>query len=337
MSRATLEDVARASGVSKATASYVLNNKPASFGLSPATVRRVLEESRRLNYRPDAVAQLLEAQKRNTLSVCVFSPWLHSQFSDFMVQVSAAIESAMQEQKLHADYRLYRAGELKKVCSAAKCRKYDACIILGTNAADDQFLSRSSAEFNNVILLNRNLPGFPCVYGDDRAVCEKMGERLIAGNFYRKYVLCYNESYSSRDELRKEGYRCFFDNRNDCRLEEFTLPKSGVDQQSMSELLARCGVHRVCYVFIRYVGAATLLNKALHDGIAVPERIGIVGYDQHSLLSKFLHPQLTTVEPQVLEMMRQTLNLARQLKIGEPAGNIVVPAEIIAGNSAIIK
>jgi DNA-binding LacI/PurR family transcriptional regulator len=279
----------------------------------------------------------LEAQKRNTLSVCVFSPWLHSQFSDFMVQVSAAIESAMREQKLHADYRLYRAGELKKVCSAAKCRKYDACIILGTNAADDLFLSKKAAEFNNVILLNRKLSGFPCVYGDDRAVCEKMGERLIAGNFYRKYVLCYNESYSSRDELRKDGYRRFFENCRDCHLEEFTFSKSGVDQQNMSDLLANFGTHRICYIFIRYVGEATLLNKALHDGIAVPERIGIVGFDQHSLLSKFLYPQLTTVEPRVYEMMGQALLLARKLKSGEDAGNSMVSAEIIAGNSAIIK
>ena len=123
MSRVTLEDVARASGVSKATASYVLNNKPASFGLSPATVRRVLEESRRLAYRPNEVAKLLEAQKRDALSICVFSPWLHSQFSDFMVQVSAAIESAMHEQKLHADYRLYKSGELKRALTPAKIRK----------------------------------------------------------------------------------------------------------------------------------------------------------------------------------------------------------------------
>ena len=337
MPRATLEDVARASGVSKATASYVLNNKPASFGLSPATVKRVLEESRRLNYRPDAVALLLEAQKRNALSICVFSPWLHSQFSDFMVQVSAAIESAMHEQKIHADYRLYKAGELKKVCSAAKCRKYDACIVLGTNAADDLYLSKNAAEFDNLILLNRNLAGFPCVYGDDSAVCEKMGERLLAGNFYRKYVLCYHESYSSRDELRKEGYRRVFGNCPNCSFDEFSFSKSGLEPLNMSELLERYGKHRVCYIFIRYIGAASLLNRALRDGIAVPERIGIVGYDQHSLLSKFLHPQLTTVEPRVLEMMRQALNLARQLKIGETAGNIVVPAEIIAGNSAIIK
>ena len=69
----------------------------------------------------------------------------------------------------------------------------------------------------------------------------------------------------------------------------------------------------------------------------MPERIGIVGYDQHSLLSKFLHPQLTTVEPHFFEMIRQALSLARALKSGEKPGDVVVSAEIIAGNSAIIK
>ena len=55
----TMEDVARACGLSKATVSYVLNNKRGMFQLSAATVRKVLEESRRLDYRPDQVARAL--------------------------------------------------------------------------------------------------------------------------------------------------------------------------------------------------------------------------------------------------------------------------------------
>ena len=150
-------------------------------------------------------------------------------------------------------------------------------------------------------------------------------------------MLCDSPAYSSRDALRKEGYCRAFDNCNDCSLEEYSFSKSVPLEQTVSELLARYGTHRVCYIFIRYIGAATLLNKALHQAIAVPERIGIVGYDQHSLLSKFLHPQLTTVEPRFFEMIRQALSLARTMKSGETPGNIVVSAEIIAGNSAIIK
>ena len=335
MSRATLEDVARASGVSKATASYVLNNKPASFGLSPATVRRVLDESRKLDYRPDAVARLLEAQKHNTLSICVFSPWLYSQFSDFMAQVSIAVKDAMQEQKLHADYRLYKAGELKKVCNAAKCRKYDACIVLGTNAADDLYLSKKVSELDNIILLNREVEGFPCVCGDDRAVCGKMAERLIAGNFYRKYILCSCDGYSNREALREEGYRKVFADHADIVLEKLEISRESME--NIPQLLQAHGTDRVCYIFTRYINAAKFLNTALRAGFAVPHNVGVVGYDNHSLLSNFLFPQLTTVEPHFFEMMSQALKLARKLKSGEKAGNAVIAAEIIAGNSAIIK
>ncbi len=337
MSRVTLEDVAKACGVSKATASYVLNNKPASFGLSAATVRRVLEVSRELNYRPDLVARLLESQKRNVLKICVFSPWLHSQFSDFMVQISAAVEAAMHEQKLSVEYRLYKSGELKKVLKSSLNRKYDACIISGTNESDNQFLIKRADELSNVILLNRNLEKIPCVYGTDMDICEEIGNKLIAGNFYSKYVICCNSAISNREKLRLDGYRKAFTNA-DVIWEEHVQPASGKNvKDEMKNIIVRHGSNRVCYCFLNYLSAAAMLNAAYHSGISIPSEIGIVGYDQHSLLKNFLVLQLTTVEPRVFEMMSQALRMARTLKSGEKINSVEVNAEIVAGNTAVIK
>jgi len=90
--KTTMEDVARTSGVSKATVSYVLNQKCSSLGLSSQTILKVLDASRKLHYRPDLVAVALSRQKSIPLSVLILSPWLHSQFSDFMAQVSRTLE-----------------------------------------------------------------------------------------------------------------------------------------------------------------------------------------------------------------------------------------------------
>ena len=337
MSRVTLEDVANACGVSKATASYVLNNKPASFGLSAATVRRVLEESRKLNYRPDLVARLLESQKRNVLKVCVFSPWLHSQFSDFMAQFSAAIEAAMQEQKLSVEYRFYKASELKKVLKSSLCRKYDACIVLGTREKDNQYLIKKVDEFSNIILLNRNLEKFPCVYGSDMEICEEIGKKLISAGFYSKYVICSNIVVSDRENLRLEGYRKAFSNA-DATWEEYGQLANGKNfENEMKKVIDQHGSNRVCYCFLNYLSAAAMLNAAYHRGISIPSEIGIVGYDQHSLLKNFLVLQLTTVEPRVFEMVTQALRMARTLKSGEKINSVRVESELIAGNTAVIK
>jgi len=52
--KVTIEDVARLAGVSKATVSSVLNNKPF---IAPETRTRVLEVIQKLQYRPNRIAR----------------------------------------------------------------------------------------------------------------------------------------------------------------------------------------------------------------------------------------------------------------------------------------
>ncbi|HYX48457.1 MAG TPA: LacI family DNA-binding transcriptional regulator, partial [Ktedonobacteraceae bacterium] len=58
--RVTSEDVARASGVSRATVSYVLNNDPRQ-SIPSETRERVLKVARELGYRPFTAARILRA------------------------------------------------------------------------------------------------------------------------------------------------------------------------------------------------------------------------------------------------------------------------------------
>jgi len=58
--RVTSEDVAQASGVSRATVSYVLNNDPRQ-SIPPETRERVLKVARELGYRPSTAARMLRA------------------------------------------------------------------------------------------------------------------------------------------------------------------------------------------------------------------------------------------------------------------------------------
>jgi LacI family transcriptional regulator len=64
---ATINDVARACGVSPTTVSFVLNNGPRP--VSARTRERVQEAMERLNYQPSAVARGLARQRMHTLGV----------------------------------------------------------------------------------------------------------------------------------------------------------------------------------------------------------------------------------------------------------------------------
>ena len=66
----TMDDVARESGVSKATVSYVLNNRQSTFGISAKTAAKVLDTVKRLNYKVDQAAVLLSERQESFDSVC---------------------------------------------------------------------------------------------------------------------------------------------------------------------------------------------------------------------------------------------------------------------------
>lgn len=57
----TLEEIARLAGVSRTTASRVINSLP---GVRPATRERVLQVIREHGYEPDPAARLLAAHRK---------------------------------------------------------------------------------------------------------------------------------------------------------------------------------------------------------------------------------------------------------------------------------
>lgn len=73
MSRVTSADVARASGVSRTTVSYVLNDTPGA-SISEETRRRVLETAADLGYTPSAAARTLRSG-RSDVVLCVLPDW----------------------------------------------------------------------------------------------------------------------------------------------------------------------------------------------------------------------------------------------------------------------
>src|SRR5690554_733965 len=95
MRRVTMNDVAKAAGVSIATASYVLSGKRLSK-VSPATQERVLDAARTLGYRPNRVARGLKTQR--SYAIGVICPRVG--FSMFGTAVGA-IEQVVSERDYH--------------------------------------------------------------------------------------------------------------------------------------------------------------------------------------------------------------------------------------------
>ena len=94
MERATRADVARAAGVAPSTVSLVLNGRGRDVKIAPATIDRVKQAARELNYIPNAAARSLRRGKSHLISLLMaelpddpFVPVVHTVLTTAMIDI----------------------------------------------------------------------------------------------------------------------------------------------------------------------------------------------------------------------------------------------------------
>ena len=92
--RTTIKDVAKAAGVSPATVSFILNNKP--FPISQETKEKVLRTVKELNYRPNQLAVSLVTHTTNTVGLI-----LPDSSNPFFATLSNHIETKLRQEGIN--------------------------------------------------------------------------------------------------------------------------------------------------------------------------------------------------------------------------------------------
>lgn len=135
--RVTSADVARESGVSRTTVSYVLNAKPGVV-ITEATRRRVLEAASRLGYTPSAAARALRSG-RSDLVLCVLPDWTVGPVLDTLID---RVTTSLAEHGLSVLVHISRGSRPL----AELWRAVTPCAVLGLvpfAAADARAMTRS--------------------------------------------------------------------------------------------------------------------------------------------------------------------------------------------------
>jgi LacI family transcriptional regulator len=112
---ANLYDVAKAAGVSKSTASLVLNNKLGNgFSVTDEVRDRILEASRKLGYRPNLLAQSLSKQNKQMIHILGGSHALHD-FGDIyqtaVNKIVSLVDSDFEDYNITVDMSLHHANK----------------------------------------------------------------------------------------------------------------------------------------------------------------------------------------------------------------------------------
>lgn len=301
----TIRDVARHAGVSVATVSRVLNN---SALVSQDTRETVMKTVAQLGYRPNANAQALATQVSDTIGVVVMD------VSDafFGALVKAVDTVAQQHDKYVLIGNSYHEAEKERHAIEVLIRQRCNALIVHSKALSDEELAGFMEQVPGMVLINRLVPGYAhrCVCLDNVSGAV-MATRMLLNNGHQRIGYLASSHHIEDNDLRREGWFRALEEQG------ITAPDSWVgtgspDMQggeaAMVELLGRNLQLTAVFAYNDSMAAGAL--TALKDnGIAVPQHLSLIGFDDIPI-ARYTDPQLTTVRYPVASMARLATELA---------------------------
>lgn len=168
MKRVTIEDVAKAAGVSRQTVSRAINDKDE---ISPETRDRVLAAVQQLGYRPNRLAQGMVTQRTSTVGLVV---------PDITNPFFPEVARGVQDKARQNDYNMFlcnteEAAELElQTLESLAAQPVDGIIIFAEHASDEEIINFAE-QYHPLVLINRQIehPHISSVYVDITRAAEQ--------------------------------------------------------------------------------------------------------------------------------------------------------------------
>ncbi|WP_241681015.1 DUF6807 family protein [Pseudactinotalea terrae] len=281
---ATIDDVARAAQVSRATVSRVMNGKAT---VDAELARRVQAAADELRYHPSTTARSLSLGRTNTVAVVV--PDLGN---PMFQEVLAGVSTAAGER----DYRVLVAdtsgdpGEEVRSISDAR-RRCDAIVLVSPRLGEAE-LRALLPTLHPVVVVNRLPDGITPTIGADYAAGAVLVMEHLTALGHQHLVYLAGPSRSEPNRQRIDAMRRFAASRTEVRLTELPGGASIASGYRAGEAVLECRATAV--VAYNDLVAFGLLARLNELGVAVPTDISVTGFDNIAL-SRFSLPPLTTV------------------------------------------
>jgi DNA-binding LacI/PurR family transcriptional regulator len=328
----TMQDIARAAGVSQSTVSRVLNDAPTSVPIAVETRERVREVAERLGYRPNPLARGLRGARTMLLGVIVreiMDPFF-----------SMAIE-AISAEALARGYNVVlgiahgKADEAIALRSVLETRHCDAILLLGEMRDEAKFLEDLRASQTPVIALwhGTELEGVPTVNIDNRAGIVAALDHLVELGHTRIGFIGGRPLGDIRE--RRTAYFEHLADRGldtpDEYVQNTTNDPGGGDQAL--RLLMGLETPPTAVVCSTDHLATGVLYAAAGLGLSVPGDLSVVGFDDIPMAS-YTIPPLTTVRMPIAEMSAAAARLAMdQPSDGEAREDYVAAPSLVVRES----
>lgn len=327
----TLEDVAARAGVSRATASRVVNADPRVGRLARESVQLAISE---LGYRPNRNARSLVRPEADSIAVVV--PEAEDRvFADpFFASLLAAITQALADSPVQVLLAMGKPGDSQRIERYLRGGYTDGAIVVSHHQDDHiwQVLQQTKLPAVYVGRPFAGEVGIPYVDVDNHSGGALAARHLLSTGKRRIGTITGAlDMVAGKDRLA--GWRE--------AMQEAGLPDDLVEQgdfsaesgkQAMSRLRERApdldGV---------FVASDLMAVSALHElqaaGVRVPEDVAVLGFDDTSA-AKLTRPPLTTVLNPVTTMATTAVQMLLRLMNDEQVEPVILGTELIQRESA---
>ncbi|HOX32135.1 MAG TPA: LacI family DNA-binding transcriptional regulator [Spirochaetales bacterium] len=318
----TIEDVARACGVSRATVSRVINGESR---VRPQTIEKVNEAIRALGYHPNLHAKALSGGGTDTVALMLPGVW-----RSYHAILIEGVEEVASREGFHVlvrtkDYleeaeRLFDEGRV------------EGFIFRNMDRAEEhaKLFSRLARRGIPFLLIGNPLGDYPAI-----AIDNVGGGRMVARHFlehgFRRMLYLSGPADHADSQDRYFGFRVGLEEGGlgpeaILRAEGDYTTRSGFE--AAARLIPELEPEAVFAANDRMaLGVLLYLRKR---GLGVPGDMAVVGFDD-AFFSEYLSPPLTTVRPPIHEMgttaMKTMASILR--KPGSLTGKIILPTSLV--------
>jgi len=292
-SAVTINDVAKASGVSVSTVSRVLNGKS---DVSPETQERIMAVIENLGYTSNLAARSMRSNRRNLIGLIM--PDIGYPFA---IEVMRGVNRAIAESSF--DLLVYTTGDVRKAESAKHEQKY---ISLLNNSITDGVIvvAPVAAEFSTSGLIvsidpYQDNPGYPYVHSTNyEGACTATRHLIELGHKRIGFIGGRIELHCSKERLN--GYRD--------TLKKFGLPFDeslvfiGDLTAHTAKTLAKHLLNNSSPTAIFAANdqsAMGVIETAEELGIRIPEDLSLIGFDN---IPESVYLNLTTIDQHISDM-----------------------------------
>lgn len=285
----TMSEIARLTNVSQPTVSRVLNGNPS---VNPEVRERVLACAREHHYQPNALAKSLQGQPTHLLGVL-----LTDISNGFFAELAKEIEMSAKQ----AGYSIllwnsnYEPERERECFDVLRRYRVDGVIAVPCRA-DDEFWTRGTDALDfPLVIATLRVPGRDCVYVD-HAMAGSQAARCLISRGYDAFAFAGTPGEDKQRgflaELSRNGIapeRCF---------------TADVSRDGWADVLAGRTASREERTGIftsNDLQALELLNRLHAHGVTVPQRAGVLGFDDIPV-SRYLTPSLSSMRQPLREM-----------------------------------